>query len=94
VRRWSSAYPDIPEECITEEIEDAVLDIAPFCIRFMKQTPARCIKAIKLCPFVLIDGIDPENLTSDMLEHLESLPEKTYESIKKMIEKKNLEYLY
>jgi hypothetical protein len=68
-------YSMIPKECITEEIEDIALDISPYCIRYMKQTPERCMRIIKKDPHVIIyDYIHRENITSEMAKYILDLP--------------------
>jgi hypothetical protein len=87
-KRWYCTYSRIPKECLTEDIEDAVLEVSPYCIKHMKQTPERCWKAFKSCPSVLSDCLALENITREMVEHLETLPEKKY--IKRFMKKEDL----
>lgn len=93
VKRWSPTYGRIPKECITEEIEDEVLLIAPECIRHMKQTPDKCMKAIKIRPYVIAEYIALENITKEMVEYLEALPNDHKRAIKIMIRKEDLEHM-
>ncbi len=73
-KRWSSTYVTIPKECITEEIEDAVLEVSPYCIKHMKQTPERCLRAIKT-DYYIIEDINREHITKEMAEYIVSLPD-------------------
>lgn len=88
VRRWYSNYSRISKEYLTEDIEDAVLDASPYCIEFMKQTPERCMRALKINPFV-IGKIKNENITKEMAEYILSL-----DYIKNQISEKILKNLY
>jgi hypothetical protein len=76
-RRWYPTYKTVPEECRTDEIEDAVLEVAPICIQYMNQTPQRCLKAIKVCPYTSMRLIKKENITSEMEEIFLALPKPT-----------------
>ena len=67
VRRWFSTYHRIPKECITDEIEEEVLKISPYCIKHIKQTPERCWQALKENP-TLIEYIARENITQEMAQ--------------------------
>ena len=94
VKRWYNTYGRIPKEAITEEIEEAALDISPHCIRHMKQTPERCMKAFMANPSILMwDCIALENITREMVQHLESLDKQTKKYIKKFIKKEDLDYI-
>jgi hypothetical protein len=75
-KRWFSTYSRIPKECLTDEIEDAVLEISPYCIKYMKQTAERCLKAIKGCPYAIENEIKKENITKEMAEYIFSLDDK------------------
>lgn len=88
-KRWYCTYSRIPKECLTEDVEDAVLEVSPYCIKHMKQTPERCMKAFKSCPSVLSDCLALENITREMVEHLETLSEKEY--IKRFMKKEDLD---
>jgi hypothetical protein len=88
-KRWFSTYSRIPKECLTEEIEDAVLEVSPYCIRYMKQTPERCLKAIKGCPYAIESQIEKENITKEIAEYIFSLDNK----IKNRIDDDILDYL-
>ena len=83
-RLWWCTYGLIPKECITEEIEEEVLEVAPYCLRAMKQTPERCMKAMKKYPSVLYDCIALENITVELVEYFESLDGLTQDGIKRM----------
>jgi hypothetical protein len=89
---WYCTYGSIPKEYITEEIEDAVLEVAPYCIRFMKQTPERCVKALKICSYILSD-IDTKNITSDVVEYIETLPDKMKYSVMKMCSDEKIKHI-
>jgi hypothetical protein len=68
-------YPRIPKECITEEIEEIALDFSPENIEYIKQTPERCMRAIKRDPQVVTLGcIKRENITSEMAKYILDLP--------------------
>ena len=82
-KRWWCTYSRIPKECITEEIEEEVLELAPYCIKDMRQTPERCLKAMKKYSSVLSDCIALENITSELIEYFESLDGLTQDSIKR-----------
>lgn len=56
VRRCPFAYRDIPASFIDDDIENAVLDVAPYCIAFMTQTPEKCMRALQADPSVIDDG--------------------------------------
>lgn len=75
-KRWFSTYSRIPKECLSDEIEDAVLEVSPYCIKHMKQTPERCLKAIKLCPYTIETQIEYENITKEMAEYILLLDDK------------------
>lgn len=91
-KRWYCTYGSIPKEFITEEIEEAVLEVAPYCIRFMKQTPERCIKALKQCSY-LLTNIDTENITSDIVEYIETLPVKNKNSMMRMCSDEKIKHI-
>jgi hypothetical protein len=74
-RRWHHTYSTIPKECLTEEIEDAVLDVAPFCIRHMKQTPEKVMRAIRVNP-CSIAYVEEANRTAEMATYILGLPSK------------------
>jgi len=74
-RRWYPTYKTVPDECRTDEIEDAVLEVAPICIQYMNQTPERCLKAIKICPYTSMRYIKKENITDEMTEIFLALPQ-------------------
>lgn len=76
-KRWWPTYSRIPKECLTKEIEDAVLDVAPYCIRHMEQTPEQCMKILKNSPWFIEDPIKRENITKEMAEYILSLPKQT-----------------
>jgi hypothetical protein len=92
-KRWYSTYNTIPKEYITEEIEDAVLDVSPYCIKYMKQTPERCMKAFKNCPYVLDNYIALENITKEMVEYLDTLSPNIKRSIKNHCGNDNFNYI-
>jgi hypothetical protein len=85
-------YCRIPKECITEEIEDIALDISPYCIQYMEQTPERCMRIIKQDPHVIIcDYIQPENITREMAKYIIDLPNEVrkhvvYDELKTFLE--------
>jgi hypothetical protein len=87
VRSCCMTYSTIPKECITEEIEDEVLDISPYTIQHMKQTPERCMRAIKSDPYVLCSEISIESITPEIAEHIRTLPKKTKKNIKRYYKK-------
>jgi hypothetical protein len=92
-KKWYCTYSSIPKEYITEEIEEAVLEVAPYCIRDMKQTPERCLKAMKKYPSVLSDCIEVENITSELVEYFESLDYSTKYSIMRMCSDEKLKHI-
>ena len=92
-KRWYSAYSKVPKECRTEEVDEAVLNVAPYCIKDMEQTPERCMKAIKKYPYLLSDCIEIKNITREMVEYMESLPNKVKMSIKKFFKPEDLKYV-
>jgi hypothetical protein len=68
-------YPRIPKECITEEIEEIAFDFSPENIKYINQTPERCMRAIKRDPQVVTFGcIKRENITSEMAKYILELP--------------------
>ena len=89
VKKCFGSYGKIPKQCLTEEIINAVLDVQPYCILYMEQTPYNCLKAIKNCPFVIEHQIINKNITKEMAEYILSLDY----NIKKKIYYKSLEYL-
>jgi hypothetical protein len=74
-RRWYPTYKTVPEDCRTDEIEEAVLEVSPICIQYMKQTPQRCLKAIQVCPYTSMRYIQKENITNEMTEIFLALPQ-------------------
>jgi hypothetical protein len=92
-RLWYCTYGLIPKEFITEEIEEAVLEVSPYCIRYMKQTPERCIKALKKCSYVLGDCIEQENITGDVVEYIETLPDKIKNSVMRMCSDEKIKHI-
>lgn len=97
VRSCGMTYSTIPKECITEEIEDEVLDINPYTIQDMKQTPERCMRAIKSDPFIICSNIEVKNITKEMMDYIDTLPKRIQKHIKryfkKYYKKEALEYL-
>jgi hypothetical protein len=91
-RKWFSTFQTIPKEYLTEEIEEAVLDVAPFCIKWIKQTPERCMKAFKMCPSVITDYIDTQNITKEMVEHLDTLPSDQKRFYKRMLSEERIRH--
>jgi hypothetical protein len=77
VKRWSPTYSRIPTECISEEFELEILDVSPWCIRGMSQTPAQCMRAFKANPRVLRESIKRDHITREMAEYALSLPRET-----------------
>ena len=73
-KRWWCTYGRIPKECLTKDVEDAVLEVAPYCIKYMEQTPEQCMRAIKVKPWLIEDPIRRENITKEMAEYILSLP--------------------
>ncbi len=75
-KRWFCTYQRIPKVCLTEEIEDAVIEVSPECIRYMKQTPERCLKVVKRRPLIVEWGsyIEKENITREIAEYILELP--------------------
>jgi hypothetical protein len=55
----------------------------------MKQTPERCLKAIKGCPYAIESQIEKENITKEIAEYIFSLDNK----IKNRIDDDILDYL-
>jgi hypothetical protein len=92
-RLWYCTYGSIPKEFITEEIEEAVLDVSPYCIKYMKQTPERIMKAIKLCPYVLSDCIEKDTITSEIVEYFEALPVKTKDYMLRMCSDEKIKHI-
>jgi len=75
-------YPSIPKECITEEIEEIALDFSPENIEYIKQTPERCMRAIKRRPQVVTFGcIKRENITSEMAKYILELPKEIRKNV-------------
>jgi len=74
VKRWWPTYSRIPKECLTKDVEDAVLEVTPYCIKNMEQTPERCMRVIKDKPWLIEDAIKRENITKEMAEYILSLP--------------------
>jgi hypothetical protein len=66
LRRWPGIYERIPEECITPELELEILDVSPWCLRSMTQTPEKCMRAIRGEPRVLRQVIWREDITREM----------------------------
>jgi hypothetical protein len=91
-KRWYYTYGSIPKEFITEEIEEVVLEVAPYCISFMKQTPERCMKALKCCSYV-ISNINTENITSELVEYIETLPAKMKDSLMRMCSDEKIKHI-
>jgi hypothetical protein len=74
VKRWWPTYSRIPKECLIKEVEDAILDVSPYCIKNMEQTPERCMRVIKDKHWLIEDAIKRENITKEMAEYILSLP--------------------
>ena len=72
-KRWYPTYHRIPKECLTDEIENAVLDVSPECIKFMEQTPEKCMRAIRVNPYIIWNYIAKENITREMVDYVLSL---------------------
>jgi hypothetical protein len=88
-KRWYPTYSRIPKECLTDDIEDAILEVSPYCIKNMKQTPERCLRAIKIRPYVIENYIKKENINCEMATYVLSLDD----DIKNRIDDEILEYL-
>ena len=86
VKRIDTVYSFVPNECITDEIENAVLDIAPQCIKFMKQTPEKCMRAITKNPYIIQNYISKENLTQKMVDYVLSLQYIKYQYSEQFVE--------
>ena len=88
-KNWFSVYQFIPKECLTEEIENAVLDVSPICIRYMEQTPEKKLRAVKADPMCIRwDYIAEKDLTPEIAEYVLSLPD-----IKNKFLEKTISYL-
>jgi hypothetical protein len=93
-KRWYCTYGRVPKECRTKEVEEAVLEVAPHCIKDMEQTPERCMKVLKQHPHFVGDYIRIENITSEMIEYICTLPEKDKKYIKRNMNKDDFEKLF
>ena len=88
-KNWSHVYKCIPKECLTEEVENAVLDAVPVCIQYMEQTPDKCLRAVKAEPLCIIwEYIKEENLTPEIAVYVLALPD-----IRNKLLDKTLHYL-
>ena len=88
-KNWFPVYQFIPKECITEEIENAVLDVAPICIRYMEQTPEKRLRAVKAEPLCIRwEYIAEKDLTPEIAEYVLALPD-----IKNKLLDKTISYL-
>lgn len=56
------------------------------------QTPERCMKAFKMCPGVITDYIDTKNITREMVEYLDTLPEGDRRFIKRMFNQERIRH--
>lgn len=92
-KKWYCTYGRIDKAYITEEIEDAVLEVAPYCIRDMEQTPERCLKAMKKYPSVISDYIAIENISFELVEYFESLPNSTKDYIMRSCSDEKLKHI-
>ena len=92
--RWYCTYGRVPKECRTKDVEEAVLEVAPYCIKDMEQTPERCMKVLKQYPYIVGDYIPIENITSEMIEYISTLPEKDKKYIKRNLNKDDFEKLF
>jgi hypothetical protein len=93
IKDCPSYYGTIPKECITEDIEDKALDIYPYSIKYMKQTPERCMKAFKMKPYIIYECLEVKNITRELVEQLEALPKKKKKHIKKYLNEDDLKYI-
>lgn len=69
LRRWSGIYERVPAECITPELELEILDVSPWCLRGMEQTPEKCMRAIRGDSRILRQVIQREDITREMAEY-------------------------
>jgi hypothetical protein len=69
LKRWSGIYGRIPAECITPEMELEILDVSPWCLRSMEQTPEKCMRAIRADSRVLRQVMKREDITREMAEY-------------------------
>jgi hypothetical protein len=76
VRKWCPVYGWIPDVHKTDEFDNAVLDTTPYCIRYMKQTPEKCMRALRVNYRVIETAIKEESLTREMAEYVLGLPRK------------------
>lgn len=91
-KRWYPTIGRVPKECLTDELEDALVEVSPLCIKFVTQTPERCMKVLKRDPCVFQNGIAKENLTREMVEYFESLSKNTKVSIKRFMTEEHIAY--
>jgi hypothetical protein len=89
---WYPTIGRVPKECFTEDLEDALVEVSPLCIKFVKQTPERCMKALKQEPCVFESSIHKESLTREMVEYFEALPNNIKENIKRFMKAEHLAY--
>ena len=92
-KRWYCTYNRVPKECRTKEVEEAVLEVEPYCIKDMEQTPERCMKAMKKYPLVLSNCIALENITPELIEYFESLDGLTQDRIKIMCSNEKVQHI-
>jgi hypothetical protein len=69
LKRWSPIYGRVPAECITPELELEILDVSPWCLRGMEQTPEKCMRAIRADSRVLRQVMKREDITREMAEY-------------------------
>ncbi len=69
LRRWPGIYGRVPAELITPELELEILDVSPWCLRSMTQTPEKCMRAIRGDSRVLRQVMKRENITREMAEY-------------------------
>lgn len=69
LRRCPGIYGRVPAELITPELELEILDVSPWCLRSMEQTPEKCMRAIRGDSRVLRQVMKRENITREMAEY-------------------------
>jgi hypothetical protein len=67
LRRWPGIYGRV--EYIPPEMELEILDVSPWCLRSMEQTPEKCMRAIRADSRVLRQVMKREDITREMAEY-------------------------
>lgn len=74
VKQCWYVYDYIPETYLTDEFKNEILDVSPWCIRYMTQTPEHILRAVKGDSRVLRQRIKREDITLELAEYALSLP--------------------